>query len=501
MVRRLACILVLLLLSATTFAQTRAVVVPVRGEIDDFTRDSIIKRFETAKKLGAKTIILELNTYGGAVTAALDISRFLKDQTDVHTIAFINDKAISAGAMIALACNEIVMTPDAVLGDCAPIAIANGSLEPLPAAERAKMESPILADFYDSAIKHGYNPLLAEAMVAVGRSVHWVEKNDQRKFVDDADYAKLKEQGWKPVGDAPDPIDRADTLLTVHADLAKKLGLAKFITPSDTDLATRASLSIATTLAPSPGEQFVGWLGSTAARAILLVIFLQSLYLALSIPGHGAPEAVATVTLGLLLGIPLLTGYAQWYEILIILIGLSLLAFEVFVFPGHFVSAGAGLVLMVIGFVMTFVPKEPSGLPGIFPVLAGTYEAMERGLISVVIAGIISIAMWVWLSRYLPALPYFNRLVLNTVTGDIHTPNGTPTLQPTVGDVGVAVTPLRPGGSVEFPASFGNSPSIICPVLSESGFVTAGTKVIVQDTSNNRILVREMRTEDARTEA
>jgi len=495
--RRLLCILAMLfLLGTSALAQTRAVVLPVKGEIDDFTRDSIIKRFGEARAMGAKTIILELNTYGGLVTAALDISRFLKAQTDVHTIAFIDDKAISAGAMIAMACDEIVMTDDAVLGDCAPISVASGGgLVPLPSAERAKLESPILADFYDSAIKHGYNPLVAEAMVAVDRSVHWVEKQGVRRFVDDAEYAKLKSAGWQPVPGVPDPIDRSDTLLTVHAGLAQKIGIAKSLVASATQLAQQYSLSLAATLAPNPGEQFVGWLNSAPVRAILLVVFLQSLYLAFSMPGHGAPEAIATLSLGLLLGVPLLTGYAQWYEILAILVGLGLLAFEVFVFPGHMVSATAGILLMIAGFVMTFVPKEPSGLPGILPSLAGTYAAMERGLISVVAAGTVSIGLWVWLSRYLPKLPYLNRLVLSTVTGDIHTPNGTPTLQPAVGDVGVTITPLAPGGSVEFSASFGNSPTVICPVLSNSGFVSAGTRVVVQDISNNRILVRAVETQ------
>src|SRR5438552_832903 len=87
-----------------------AAVVGLSGEIDDFNRDSFFRRFNHAKADGAKVIIVEIDTWGGLVTAGLDISRFLKNQTDVHTIAYVNDKAVSAGAMIAMACDEIVMT-------------------------------------------------------------------------------------------------------------------------------------------------------------------------------------------------------------------------------------------------------------------------------------------------------------------------------------------------------------------------------------------------------
>src|SRR5947207_8826969 len=102
---------------------TAAAVVRLEGKVDDYNRDRFFKQFNQAKAVGAKVIIVDLDTYGGLVTSGLDISRFLKSQNDVRTIAFVGDKAISAGAMIAMACDEIVMTPSAQLGDCAPISI------------------------------------------------------------------------------------------------------------------------------------------------------------------------------------------------------------------------------------------------------------------------------------------------------------------------------------------------------------------------------------------
>src|SRR5277367_1148793 len=89
-------------------AGTQTAIVELSGEIDDYNGDAFMRRFEEAKNQGAKVIIVDLDSYGGLVTSGLDISRYIKRQNDVHTIAYVQDKAISAGAMIAMSCDEIV---------------------------------------------------------------------------------------------------------------------------------------------------------------------------------------------------------------------------------------------------------------------------------------------------------------------------------------------------------------------------------------------------------
>lgn len=476
----------------TTTPSSAAAIVVVRGEIDDFNKRSVEKRFEEARAIGAKTIILQINTYGGLVTSGLEISQFLKRQSDLHVIAYVDEKAISAGAMIALACNEIVMQPGSKLGDCAPIAIAStGDLQTLGDAERAKAESPILEDFYDSAIRNGYDPLLAQSMVSTKRIVHWIEDSSgQRRFVDAANYSKLILDGWKPVENAPDPVDGADTLLTIGADLAKKLGLAKGIEPSAQSLATSRGLHILATLEPSGGEKIVGFLGSSAVRALLTSVFLLSLYLAFSHPGHGGPEVAATCALVILLGIPLLTGYAQWWEILAILLGLILLAIELFVIPGFGFTGITGICLVMMGLIMTFVPSEPPEIPGILPSLPATISALKQGTMIVLGGMISSLLLWVWLQRYLPSLPYFNRLIL-TAGGPATeaVPEVVSTEWPMVGVRGRVVTDLRPGGTAAFYDAAINDERI-ADVVSESGFLPAGAAVIVRESRPNHIVVR-----------
>jgi len=479
---------------ATTPAARKAVVIVIRGEINEYTQEALAKRIGQAKQLGADTVILQLDTYGGLVTSGLEMSSLLKNQPGLHIIAWVPEKAISAGAMIALACDEIVMGPSAKMGDSAPISISeDGGLQPLPEAERAKAESPILEDFRDSARRHGYDPLLVESMVSVNRTVFWVENAaGERRFVNQADFNKLIDsKEWHIVPGVRSPIDPSNELLTVSTDLAIKLGLAKGMATDAQSLANERGLTIIATLAPSGGEIFLRWFGSSLVRGLLLVTFLVSLYVALHIPGHGAPEAIATISLALLLGVPWLTGYAQWWEILLIFSGLALLAIEIFVIPGHGLAAIPGALIMLFGFLMTFVPKEPSGLPGFLPSLEGTWVAVQNGLM-VMVAGLFSsLMLGVWLRKYLPKLPYFNKLILSSPVGTFTSvgESSETAAWPQPGARGRTETDLKPGGSATFidPAAGDRR---LFSVVSDRGYVSAGEEVVVQESGGGRLVVR-----------
>lgn len=472
---------------------TSAAVVVLNGVIDEYSRDLLIKRIDKAKADGAKTIILVLNTPGGLVHAAQDITRTLRAQTNTRVIAFVEEKAYSAGAMIAVACDEIVMSPHSFIGDCAPIMMTNdGGLATLGETERAKAESPVLADFDSSARRNNYDPLLMASMVSMKRVVHYVQDAaGEKRFVDDKEYDALTAKGWKTVEGVPDPLDRSDTLLTIDEKIAANIGLSKGTYASPQAFAQARGLDIRQTLAPSTGEEFIGWLGSPLLRGILIFVLLQAAYIAFSQPGHGWPEAIAAIALILLLGVPLLTGFASWWEVLAIILGLVLLAVEIFVLPGHLLPGILGILLLLGGLVMTFVGSEPS-IPGVLPSLQGTWVALQRGLITVTAGLLCSLLLWVWLSKYLPKLPYFNKLILTDSAGgmiDFASPGSPQESGPAIGDIGVAVSELKPGGSVKF-ITESYPDGRIAAVVSDSGFVTPGTTVVVKEVAGNRVVVR-----------
>ena len=474
---------------------TPAAVVSLVGEVNDYTRDSLKRQFKRARAAGAKTVIIHVDTWGGLVTSALEMAEFVRGQSDLHTIAYV-DKAISAGSMVSVACDEIVMAPSAVIGDCAPIVFkTDGALEGMPPAERAKAQSPILADFDASADRNGYSRKLLESMVVVERVVYWVEdpKTHDRRFVDEKEYTTLSGQGWRDVAGVPSPVDGAETLLTVHTDEAVKLGLAKGVAASPEALAATRGLNLVADLSPGAGEAIVEFLGNPFVRGLALTVLSIAMWIALGSPGHGAAEALAIVSLGVLIGVPLLTGYAAWWEVLIILGGVALVAFEVFVFPGHGASAITGLVMIFGGLLLTFVGPDGTG-PSLLPHTPGGWANLRQG-IGALTGGVVGAAvLGVVLRPVLPRLPFFNKLILTTVSGgdpplrhsaDVRPDN----LWPGVGTTGQAVTDLRPGGSADF-LDLASGDHRTVAVISESGYVDAGSKLVVREARGNRIVVR-----------
>ena len=492
-----------------------AAVVRIDGPVDDYSRDQLKIRFDRAKAAGAKVIVLEIDTYGGLVTSGLDISRFLKNQRDVRTIAFVNSKAISAGAMIALACDEIVMTPSGTLGDCAPIQVAPfGGMASMGATERSKAESPVLADFQESAEKRGYPPLLALAMVSIPYTVHWVEDGKgTRRFVDTSEYEKLEEAGgWKPVSGEDGRVDGPESLLTVHTDQAIHYGLATGTAGSADELAAARNLTLIARYEGGVGDRIVSLLAGPTARILLLIVFINALFIALKTPGSGGPEAVALLALGVLVGVPLLTGYATWLEVLMIVGGISLILFEVFVLPGHLVSIFLGGLLLVGGVGVAFVGDVWS-IPGAWD-MPKSWTALQRGIQVTVLGLAGSLLLLAWLKRYLPQMPVFNRLILSepadgpaaAAAAHATAPQVPPVVAPVpgfapavltdpddrwpfLGTVGLAVSDLKPGGTVRFPYA---DDTRVASVVSQGGYVRAGAKVVVREVHGNHVVVREV---------
>ena len=496
-------LIALFLLAPLLRAQTRpssvptdvpAAIVPLAGEIDDYSRDDLFKRFQKAKDAGAKVIVISIDSPGGLVTASMDVSGFIKRQSDVHTIAFVQQKAYSGASMVAVACDEIWMAPDSPLGDCAPIVFNNtGGLEALPDTERAKQESPVVAEFLDSARRNGYDPEVLAAMVSLRNPVYFVrnDKNELR-IVHEEEYKKLQGEGWKPAADFEN-VGGPGRLVTVYPAQAIALGLAKGQVNSANDLIAQMHDSLVADLTPGWGTKIVDFFNNPFVRMILITIFLQCLYIALHAPGHGAAESVAVISLGLLLGIPLLTGYAKpvdlCWEILLIFGGLGLCAFEIFVFPGHMVSFVVGSVMIIVGLVMSFVPI---GLPGYVPVGHAIWHGVQTGLLALVGAIICWFFLTLWIRRYLPSIPYFRKLILTETSGNtaaLPLPGDRKSSDPWpfVGTIGLTTTDLRPGGSAEFPYGDIKRPAA---VISSTGFVPSGAKVVVEEIQGGSVRVR-----------
>lgn len=166
-------------------------VITIKGEIDEWTARSVVRRLKEAELAGADAIIFEIDTPGGEMGAMLVISGAIK-KCPIKTVAWVNSNAYSAGSVIALACGEIVVSDSAALGDALPIEVAK-ILQGMstPDREAEKFIGPVMADVIDSARKNGRDEVLVQGFVRRGVELWLIEhtQTGQRFFVTADEYA------------------------------------------------------------------------------------------------------------------------------------------------------------------------------------------------------------------------------------------------------------------------------------------------------------------------
>lgn len=512
-------------------------VIPVSGLIYDFTHESLERRVNKAIDGGATLIVIELDTPGGVVTSALKISKYIRT-IPVPTVAWVHNEAYSAGIMLAAACDEIVMSKASATGDCAPI-VPGMDLAP---TERAKVLSPILEEFRDSAQANGYDYAMFHAMCVLGVEVYLVEKNDgsgERRLVNQVDYAvmvngeSLQNQpsatpspttspgtslpviddvgavtlsiatdtdrgAWLAVEVLPSGkkvsggcIHDGKTLLTLSQTRAQDIGLSKAIIGSEADLKQRYHAATVVAIPQTWSEGLAAVLTSWWVRIILIVVFLVGAYLEMQAPGLSVPGAAAAVALVLLIGAPYIIGLAEVWHILLFLLGFIFVIVELVLTPTFGVLGVVGLMMMFMGVVLSVVPSGPGWLPP--PEMR---QMMLSSMFATFLGMVFSGVGFYYITKYFKNIPGLNRLILETVQPSAAAVGLDEAGQPIhvsgddvlgvgvieVGHEGVAVTELRPSGVARFDKNQ-------VDVVSVGPFIEIGDTVRVVEVHGNRIVV------------
>jgi membrane-bound serine protease (ClpP class) len=187
----------------------RVVVITMQGPIDAITAMSMRRRIGAAERSGADAIVIDINSPGGEVGAVLEITNAIKASAIDNTVAWINPDAYSGGAIVALACREIVVNSPASMGDAFPVTLTpvpgqnRMGLRGLTPDERTKILPVLLADVTDSARRNGWDEYMVQAIVIDGIELWWVEDqaNGQRLAVNEEEYKMLF--GRQPVRGRP----------------------------------------------------------------------------------------------------------------------------------------------------------------------------------------------------------------------------------------------------------------------------------------------------------
>lgn len=436
----------------------KLLVISIEGMID-LGMAAYVKR--SLKDVDANTtVLLRISTFGGRVDAAVDIRDRILALT-VPSIAYVQHRAISAGALIALSADTLILDDTASMGAVTPVQ-QDGSGPPKPTSE--KVVSYMRAEMRATAEAKGRRADVAEAMV-------------------DAD---MEVTG----------ISEAGKLLTLTARDALEIGMADALVESQAQLLTAMGLSETPTVEIQTdwGERLASFLTQGAVSSLLMTLGMAGLMMELYSPGFGWGGAFGITCLTLFFGGHFAAQLAGWEELLILLVGLGLMAAEVLVIPGFGVAGVAGLLMIATSLVLAMIRVD---LPvGVAFDLGYLQEGLSSALLRLcfVTGGVL--ALGVLMARYLPKSRVSNFLVFPTLTsaggalGSSSIADGTMSKarlasQPIthqVGDRGIACSVLRPAGIAEFGGQRAH-------VVSEGPQLEPGTPVRVVSVQGAHVVV------------
>jgi len=471
----------------------KAAVITCKGMIDDGLYKSIRRRTQIALDQEVQYLIYEIGTYGGFLDSADNISKYLilEIGKKAHTVAYITTEAISAGAMISVSCQDIIMRENTTIGDCAPIMLG-GKLE---GVEREKTESFTRAAFDRAAEANGYPQALLRAMVSMQIEVYKVKNFGSGEYEFFESDNLPKDPNKYDLGNK-ELIVGNNEILTLTASKAFEYGIAraqvKDLARALDFLAQRDGVTFVgqpMLLKPNWSEQMVRWVNSPAVMAVLIMIALLGVYIELSTPGIGLSGMVAAICFAIIIGSKYLVGLANWVEVALFIVGVILLMIEIFVLPGFGIAGTLGILCILAGIFGMLIKNPPDRLP--WPQTPFDWQIFLNGVLGLSF-GIIGFIVLIWLfARYLPKFQFLSGLILTPTLakqgGEIQVsmtaPQKSKTLGVKVGDIGEVTSTLRPTGK----ARFGDA---IVDVVATAEFLNKGTKVVITEIHGNRVVVK-----------
>ncbi|MCJ7776896.1 MAG: hypothetical protein MUP16_01080 [Sedimentisphaerales bacterium] len=479
---------------------TKAAVIICKDMIDDGLYKSIQRRTKLALSHGVEYLIYEIGTYGGFLDSADNISKYFilregwpEAGKKAHTVAYITTEAISAGSMISVSCQDIIMRENTTIGDCAPIALG-GKLE---GVEREKTESFVRGVFERAAEANGYPKPLLKAMVTMQIEVYRVKNlvSGDYEFFESDDLPKDPN---KYDLDNKERVDKDNELLILTASQANQYKIARAVVKDRTGVLAFLAERDGVTFAGEPivlevtwSEEMVRWLYSPAVMGVLVMIALLGVYIELSTPGVVLPGLVAAICFTIIIGGKYLAGLANWVEVALFIAGLFLLLIEVFLIPGFGIVGTLGIIFMLAGLFGMLIKNPPDTVP--WPQTQFDWQILVNGMLGLLI-GFVGFIVLAWLlSRYLPRIPVAGRLVLAAPQKSVVqnyqggradvTDFFVPLVQ--IGQKGISINQLHPAGK----AIFGGRR---LDVVSRGELIEADRQIIVELIEGNRIVVKEV---------
>ncbi len=459
-------------------------VIEIHGEIDRVMMIFVRRGLEQARAQEADIVVFDIDTFGGRVDSALQITSLIgASQTDL-TIAFVTSGpegtgvSWSAGALISFACDRIYMAPGTSIGAAAPVYQTPQGMEMAP----EKVVSALRTQMAALAEKNGYPKGIALGMVDEDVELWEADLDGELLIVTTEEY-ELAERDAEKSGKTLEKgrsITQKGKLLALTAGEMERYGVSSG-TMADLEELCR-SMGVATPkiapLAPTVPDQTVAVLTSTAVTTLLVLVGLIALFFEVTSPGFGVPGTIAVVCFAVLFTGHFLLGTVGSLELLLFIAGLALLIIELLVIPGFGVTGVLGILLIVISLVLAMQSF-------VWPELDWEWDILRRNLLLVLLSLTGSLVFIGMLARFVPRFAPFRRLMLTVSQRPEqgYTVQAREVEEQLVGKRGRAMTTLRPVGKAEF----GDD---VLVVETEGQFIQPGTEVVVCEVNGNRVVVR-----------
>ena len=435
--------IVILLSCTASLVQAQTVYhvnIKLEGMIDPGVAAFMERVIEDAEADEVDAIVFEIDTFGGRVDAATVIRDAILD-ANALTIAFVNKRAISAGALISLACDKIVMTQASTMGATTPV---DGS----GTKGSDKTVSYMRAEMRATAERTGRDVKIAEAMV------------DER-----IDVPGLSAEAGRP---ATLTTEQALNYQIADETAETLIELLKIYDLGDAEI-VEIELNWA--------EHVLRILTNPVVTSILLAVAMFGLISEVRTPGWGIGGTLSLVALGLFFGSHLIVHLAEWQELGLFAAGLALLILEVVAIPGFGLVGLAGVGAMLASLVMTQLGDYQLWSIDEIAVVSGRLAASMIG----------AIILSVVLLRSLSKFPAFNRLVLQSETpaADGYVSSSREHDVDLVGSEGVSVSDLRPAG-------IGLIAGERIDVMTDGEFIEAQRAIVVVEARGSRVVVKAL---------
>lgn len=421
---------------------------------------------DRVNKEKAKAVVFDLDTPGGLAFDTAELIMVDMQKLEVPSFSFVNQKALSAGALVASGTDKIYMHPISTIGAAAVVA-GNGA--EIPDQMRAKIESAFNAFVRAVSKSKGRNPDVIRSMMISDEYYDFgeveVDRGDLLTLT--ADEAIIEFEG-KPL--------LADGIVSSLDELLEKEGL------SDADVIEAKLVGM---------EKFAYW--AAAYSSILILVGLAGGYLEMKTPGFGLGGGIALLAFGLFFFGNYAAGNMAGYGLMLLFIlGVVLVVVELFILPGMMVPGIVG-GLLIIG---TLFASMIDGFAFSDNAVRGwdssqAWEFVSQPLFNLSIAILGSLVVMLLMMRFLPNIPLFNSLIMKKKlnSGDANgMEDSSSAAVPNTkhqGLRGVATTDLRPSGKGEFKGE-------VLDVTAAQGFIESGQGLVVVSEDGVRIIVESV---------